>query len=214
MGKLLDKLTGKNPRDAKIAKQLKEMERRSDRNLAIADCGKLLGQCENSFNQTIQIERLNALQRRERRIGDAAQKQRIHDAAVGLLAAEEAQLALQSVTTAEDFSKALKKLGSVLRQLEKMDPSTTITKKDVRAETGMTFDDTNETAEFSERAEMVDEQFVENLIQGYSFEDCLRKAYPASNTVNLDGDFDFHSDDPGKDKAQINEILKRNAQQR
>ena len=52
--------------------------------------------------------------------------------------------------------------------------------KMVRNSLDMEFDDTNAEVDFSSRAELVDEKFVERLIQGETFEECLQKINNAS----------------------------------
>lgn len=195
---------------AKILKNLKELEKNSKHSLMIAEYGKALGISEQRFHETIALERLNALERRERHIGDYVQKERIHDAAVGLLAIEEARFELRSVSNAQEFNKAIKRLEFVLRHMQRMDSNVSITKKELREEMTLAFDNSTDTTVFAERAEKVDEQFVEFLIQGYTFDECLEKKYhvPAVGGAAPSGPaFDFSSEDPAKDKAQIDATL-------
>ena len=184
---LFNKILGRDDRESEITRHMKELDRKGERTLAIAEATAKLEECKAFFERVIRTERLNALERRDRRIGDATQKARIHDAAVGLLAVEEAQLEMRSVTNAEEFGRCMKMLQSVLGQMTRMDPGASINKKDLKEQTGAFYDDTNATQTFTDRAALVDEQFVEYLIQGYSMEECMDKKYPHQSTLSLDG---------------------------
>ena len=155
-------------------------------------------------------------ERREKRIGDAAQKSRIHDAAVGLLAVEELELELQGAGQAVDLAKAQKRMTSIIRQVHRLDSQSEITKKDYQAQLNVGFDDTNETEAFTERADMVDEQFVEYLIQGYTMEECMERKMHGSQTVatSAPSGMDFSSGNSAADNAYVNEILRKNAEKR
>ena len=107
---LMGKILGKS--DSQIIKEevRKEADRQAKLNMTIAEQYGALASCRDTFERVIAMDRLNALERREKRIGDAAQKSRIHDAAVGLLAVEELELELQGVreTAVEDLALRLK----------------------------------------------------------------------------------------------------------
>ena len=208
-----NKIRGKSDVEAYKEKINKDVNKKSKRSIDIAEYAALLETSKNTFERTIRIERLNALERREKRIGDASQKSRIHDAAVGLIAIENAEIELRSAAQAGDFADAKKKLGYVVRQINKLDPYTDISKKDIKEKMGLTFEDSNETEGFVERAEMVDEQFVEYLIQGYSMEECIAKKLPGQTVVD-GGSFDFSSGNADADAAYIDDVLRKNADKR
>lgn len=206
---LVDKILGKS--DAEILKE----QIRKDRNASMkftqemAKYSAALERAREVFQQTIDQERLNVLERRRKRMGDAAQKLRIHDAAVGLIAIQEAEMDLKSAVHAKDMTSAKKKLGFVVRQMNKLDPYNGMTKKEILAQYGGAFEDTNETESFVERSELVDEQFVEALIEGYTLEECLEKSISAP--IPQGRDFNASSQE---DMAMIDSILKKNAEKR
>lgn len=68
----------------------------------------------------------------------------------------------------------MKKLGGILRQMYRMDHNVSVTKKDLKEARNLQFDNTVEPIAFSERAALVDERFVERIIQGESIADCLQ----------------------------------------
>ena len=209
---LMGKILGKS--DSQIIKEevRKEADRQAKLNMTIAEQYGALASCRDTFERVIAMDRLNALERREKRIGDAAQKSRIHDAAVGLLAVEELELELQGAGQAVDLAKAQKRMTSIIR----LDSQSEITKKDYQAQLNVGFDDTNETEAFTERADMVDEQFVEYLIQGYTMEECMERKMHGSQTVatSAPSGMDFSSGNSAADNAYVNEILRKNAEKR
>lgn len=136
----------------------------------------------------IEAER-QRLQREElqRQQDEAAEKERIRDAVVGQLAVQEAKFDVNSIVTAQDMEIAMKKLGGILRQMYRMDHNVSVTKKDLKEARNLQFDNTVEPIAFSERAALVDERFVERIIQGESIADCLQ-AVPVGSTGPLESD--------------------------
>ena len=210
---IINKLLGKSDAQIRKEKFRKEIDKKARENMSIAEYYAILGSCKNSFEKTIRVERLNVLERREKKIGDASQKSRIHDAAVGLVAIEEAEIALKSAAQVSDMADAKKKLGFVIRQLGKLDPNTPISKQNLKSQMDFDFDDTGETEDFIERASLVDEQFVEYLIQGYSMEECMDKKLTRTASGSV-GAYDFTSGDPEADAKYIDEILRKNVDKR
>ena len=71
---LMGKILGKS--DSQIIKEevRKEADRQAKLNMTIAEQYGALASCRDTFERVIAMDRLNALERREKRIGDAAQK--------------------------------------------------------------------------------------------------------------------------------------------
>lgn len=214
MGKLAKKLMGKSEEQILKESIQKEVEKNRKQGMDVAECFALLSSCRDTFERTIRTERLNVLERRERRLGDAAQKSRIHDAAVGLIAVEEAEIELRGAVQASEMEKARKKMGAAVRQIGKLNPDTGLTKQDVKNRMNVTFDDSNETEAFVERADMVDEQFVEYLIQGYTMEECMEKKFTGEQATSAAGAIDFSGGNAQEDAAYIDEILRKNVDKR
>ena len=165
-----------------IKKQMKLLEDKTKRTLVLAEYSGSLQSSKSAFDQTIRTERLNALERRERQMGDSMQKQMIHDASVGLLAIQEAEFELRSLYNLQELGAAQKQIDSVLRKMYRINHYLSINGKMVKNSLGMEFDDTNAEVDFSSRAELVDENFVERLIQGATFEECLKKVNNAAKS--------------------------------
>lgn len=210
---IMDKILGKSDEQIFKEKVRKEADKKAKKSMTVAEYYAILGTCKDTFERTIRTERLNVLERRERRVGDAKQKSRIYDAAVGLIAIEEAEIELRGAVQASDLAKAKKKLGFVVRQIGKINPDTSISKKEIKEKMGVAFDDSNETETFIERAELVDEQFVEYLIQGYSMEECMEKKLPGMHATESGG-FDFSSGNSEADAAYIDDVLRKNVDKR
>ena len=63
---------------------------------------------------------------------------------------------------------------------------------------------------------MVDEQFVEYLIQGYTMEECMERKMHGSQTVatSAPSRIDFSSGNSAADNAYVNVIVRKNAEKR
>lgn len=170
-----------------IRSQLKKLEDKTKRTLILAEYSGSLALSKSAFQQTITTERLNALQRRERQMADSMQKQMIHDAVIGLLAIEEAEFELRSLYNMQDLQAAQKQISSVLSKMYRVNHYLSINGKQVKNSLGMEFDNTIAEVNLDARAELVDEQFVENIIQGATLEECLQKVNNASRLSSSGG---------------------------
>lgn len=170
-----------------IKAQLKKLEDKTKRTLILAEYSGSLALSKSAFQQTITTERLNALERRERQMGDSMQKQMIHDSVIGLLAIEEAEFELRSLYNMQDLHAAQKQITSVLSKMYRVNHYLSINGKQVKNSLGMQFDNTNVEVNLDARAELVDEQFVENIIQGATVEECMKKVNNASRIISSGG---------------------------
>lgn len=153
---------------------LKDIRHMENRTKMLAEMSGQLGMCERNFENIIRVSRLNAIKRRAAQLSDAGEKERIRDAALGLLAVQEARFDLSSIATSQDLERSMKRLSSILRQMYRMDHYISVTSGDLKKSRGVTFDSTVEQDLFTDRAQMVDERFVERIIQGESIEECMR----------------------------------------
>ncbi len=159
-----------------IAKEMKILEAKEKRTLKFAEYAGLLAQSKAAFERTLDIERLNALKRRKEGLSDITERSRIHDACIGLLAVQETEFELASARNAADFKQAEKNIKKLLGKLYYIASPDALSKKEYKANLGTDFEDAAEPVTFSERAEMVDEKFVEWIIQGYSMQECIKKS--------------------------------------
>lgn len=161
-----------------IEKEMRALEQREKRAMRLAQYGGVLGGCRDAFERTISIERLNALKRRRENLSDATQKVRIHDACVGLLAVQEAEFELSSAQSARDEVTAQRSMKRLLSKLYRLSPQDSVSKKDYVGSLGMEADNTADVTGYSERAGLVDDRFVEWIIEGFTLKECLNKSMP------------------------------------
>lgn len=174
MDDLKNVFSTKTPEQIYAEGVLKDIRHLENRTKMLAEMSGQLGMCERSFENIIRVSRLNAIKRRAAHLSDAGEKERIRDAAIGLLAVQEARFDLSSITTSQDLERSMKRLSSILRQMYRMDHYISVTSGDLKKSRGMEFDNTVEPDLFTDRAKMVDNRIVERLIQGESIQDCLR----------------------------------------
>ena len=198
-----------------INREMKKLKKRTNRTMTVANYAGNLERCKMIFGQTIASERLVALERRKNNLSDQMQMARIRDAAVGLLAAQEVEMELKSVESAQDLAYAEKSMKKMLGKIYRMNHYLSITKKDLKNELGMQFDDSVETMDFSDRVEILDEGFIEDLVAGQRFSDVLKRKTANTaqiNSIPLDS-IDFSAAvKQGAD--DIKDILKDDAEQR
>ncbi|MCD7919578.1 MAG: hypothetical protein LUG45_05800 [Clostridiales bacterium] len=205
-----------SPEDAFVDKTVKKIRQRQEHAQTIAAYAAQLEECRLFFQHTVDSSRLNVLRRREARVSDAMEKERIHDAVIGLLAVEEAKLDLSSISSAKDMDYAMRNLEKILRQMYRMNAgSTSLTKKELRENMGMEFEDTMEPITFSSRAELVDERFVERVIQGYSIKECIEQTNVTGTGAADMGGINFEAPpDAKKITSDEEQILKNRAGRR
>lgn len=201
--------SGKTPEELYAESVLKEISRRESRAKMVAEMAGQLDQCKRAFRTDIQTSRLSALRRRQAHLTDNAEKERIRDDVIGLLAVEEAEFDLNSIATAQDMERAMKRLSGLLRQMYRMNRNISVTSKELKESRNLEFDNTVEPVAFSARAELVDERFVERIIHGESIEECIQTA-PLGDAVRpVPDQFDFGAPDDGKtaqdDRAWLRE---------
>ena len=150
-----------------VKKTLNEIRKASDRGVAIARCHEELARCKQYFESVVRNESFNARKRAERRMPAGDQKDRIHDAVVGLLAVEEVTMDLKSIRSALELEEACKRMSKVMwKMLFMSDDGTLKTPGTVKKLFGVVIDDTEEPVTLSDRAELVDEGFIARMIQG------------------------------------------------
>lgn len=178
MDEMKNVFSKKTPEQIYVESVLKEIRQRDDLIKTVSQMSSQLDHCQRAFDNAIRISRINALRRRQAHLSDAV---------VGQLAVQEAKFDVNSIVTAQDMEIAMKKLGGILRQMYRMDHNVSVTKKDLKEARNLQFDNTVEPIAFSERAALVDERFVERIIQGESIADCLQ-AVPVGSTGPLESD--------------------------
>lgn len=173
-------------------KEKRTLDAKAARQRKIEDCAAVLRDCRFTFNKTINVENSLAAEMRRKGYPTTKQHARVKDAAVGILIVDQALYELKSINTETDLNSALNKMGMALRQLRRIDNSSTAvsgsTEKIIRQwyPTGLSSEEIAKDLEDPSLPEVpldissiVDESFVQNMMQGDSFELCMLKRQQA-----------------------------------
>lgn len=177
---------------AAAAKDYKATEKRlaakEKRQLQIEECSAVLRDCRATFQKSIAVENALAGEMRRKGYDTAKQRTRVREAAIGILVVDQALFELQSINSEADLNSAMNKMGMALRQMKRVDNNTAaisgstqrIVEKwypgalsqEIEAEDGAEMP-SMEVPEV-ERSK-IDNTFVENLMNGDSFEIAMFK---------------------------------------
>ena len=173
-------------------KEKRTLDAKASRQRKIEDCAAVLRDCRFTFNKTINVENSLAAEMRRKGYPTTKQHARVKDAAVGILIVDQALYELKSINTETDLNSALNKMGMALRQLRRIDNSSTAvsgsTEKIIRQwyPTGLSSEEIAKDLEDPTLPEVplditsiVDETFVQNMMLGDSFELCMLKRQQA-----------------------------------
>ena len=173
-------------------KEKRTLDAKASRQRKIEDCAAVLRDCRFTFNKTINVENSLAAEMRRKGYPTTKQHARVKDAAVGILIVDQALYELKSINTETDLNSALNKMGMALRQLRRIDNSSTAvsgsTEKIIRQwyPTGLSSEEIAKDLEDPSLPEVseeihsiIDEAFVQNMMMGDSFELCMLKRQQA-----------------------------------
>ena len=173
-------------------KEKRTLDAKAARQRKIEDCAAVLRDCRFTFNKTINVENSLAAEMRRKGYPTTKQHARVKDAAVGILIVDQALYELKSINTETDLNSALNKMGMALRQLRRIDNSSTAvsgsTEKIIRQwypnglcseEIAKDLEDPTLPEVPLDISSIVDESFVQNMMQGDSFELCMLKRQQA-----------------------------------
>ncbi len=148
----------------KIVKEVKKDKKQAYK---VMEMSGDLAKCEDFFINVIRNECINIERRRKLRVSDREEKGRVRDAVIGFLAVEELALDLPSVQSEQMLENALGRLSRITMKMQLMAPGTpSIGMKDIFKEINSKLDNSVEPVPLALRAELVDEIFVNQLIQG------------------------------------------------
>ena len=174
----------------------------------ITNCVILMKDCRKKFVSTIMNERDIATKKKRSGIPTDREKTRIHEAAIGILTVDTALFDLQSISSEADLNKAMNNMGKALRQLIRLDNSTTAITSSAKnfidmfypsfkslvneSENYTAVKKTTESAKKGQPTDIVsiyeipqeirariNDTFVENLLAGDSYEMAMFKAVNA-----------------------------------
>lgn len=111
-----------NKRQKRFDKILKEKETRQKMQ---GECAAVLNECRTAFSRCINTERARSNRKRAEGYDTSVEEARIREAAVGIMIVDEAKYKLQAISSESDLNMAMNRLGMALRQLHRMDNSST-----------------------------------------------------------------------------------------
>lgn len=192
----------KNSREQKnLQKQYLKNDKRREKTLErtkqIDSCFATIEACERSFKKTIRSERARADEMMMKGYPAEEARERIREAAIGLLVADRAKYDLRGTPSEASFNSAVNQLGIALHQLKKLDKSTaavgTSAKKALQEwypypleENAADKDPLAQLKLPQEMLQRIDKNFVNNLMAGDSFETCMAKSVVTRDTYNPD----------------------------
>lgn len=112
-----------------VEKEYKRMEalraKRGSRQKHITECIVVMKDCKTKFNQAIADERKIAMKKNHSGIPTDRERNRIRDAAIGILTADMALFDLESISSEADLNAAMNQMGKALFQMIRLDQSNT-----------------------------------------------------------------------------------------
>ncbi len=187
--------------DKLYAKNEKAHKKQENRQLQIMDCRAVLEECRLSFQKSIMVENSRAAEMRRRGFPCNEQRARVREAAIGILVVDQALFELKSITSESELNGAMNKMGMALKQLRRLDNSSTAISNSTRKTLMQWYPypleenegDKSVYTELEVPAELrdkIDANFVANLMDGDSFEMCMMKANqsPSDNLMNFSDD--------------------------
>lgn len=194
--------------DAEYKRMEKLRAKRNNRHEHIVECVTTMKDCRTSFNQAIMTERDIAKRKQRTGLPVDRERTRIREAAIGILTVDMALYDLETIRSEADLNAAMNQMGKALKQLIKLDNATpnisnssrkfidlfypgfrniveetenyTYVKKDkVTSKSGEAMDIASMYEIPEEIRNRIDSTFVENLMQGDSYEMAMFKAQHA-----------------------------------
>ncbi len=173
--------------DKQFAKNEKSRKALETRQKKIMDCRAVLEECRTSFQKSILVENSRAAEMRRRGFPCNEQRARVREAAIGILVVDQALFELKSITSESELNGAMNKMGMALKQLRRLDNSSTAisgaTKKTLMKWYPYPLEENEGDKSVYTQLEVpaeirdkIDADFVGNLMDGDSFELCLMKA--------------------------------------
>lgn len=180
--------------DKIFAGMQKGQDERVARQMKINTCEVQLKSCDRVFTDVIHDECSTARELEESGFEADTQRARIRQAAMGRLVVKRTLIELQSVATEQQLNKAINNLGVAIRQMHRVTNYSTqgVSRRNRKAVTNMLpteedaavfdiIDDENFPIP-PEVADKVNESFVNNLMDGMTFEECMKfKGAPLSS---------------------------------
>ncbi len=192
------------------------MAKENTRREHISDCVVLMKDCRKKFAATIAEERNIAKEKSFSNLPTKREEDRVKEAAIGILTVDMALFDLDSISSESDMNKAMNSMGKALRQLVRLDNSTTAISASARNFIDMFFPGfkamvaegenytavkrTSGSAKSGQPTDLVsiyeipkeirdriDSAFVDNLMKGDTYEIANFKAQKGSTVKQAEG---------------------------
>lgn len=162
----------------------KDKRKKYSREEKISDCHVVLDDCYNFFRNTIIIENSRNREIRKKGLFDNSHRDRVREAAIGMLVIEQAKLELDNIRTDGDLNRAINQMGMALKQIQRLDNtseavSTSTTKVLKKWYPYPLEENAADKSYYSQLVvpddirDRIDDEFIDGLLNGDSFDICL-----------------------------------------
>lgn len=206
----------------KIIKKNKDYVSRQEK---IMDCRAALAECYDFFQRSIIIENARNAELESTGLLDSDHRDRVREAAIGMLIAKQAIIKLEHINNDGELNRTINQMGMALRQVQRLDDSTNAisysTKKTLKRWYPYPLEENIADKEMNTQLavpqdirDKIDNDFIDGLIDGDSFDECLmRSVRKSKNKSKLKSDYDakmdFINDALSDDEsAQLDEAMK------
>lgn len=146
---------------------MKELAKETKQSNKVTELTGELAKCEDFFLSVIRAASVNIEKRRKLRVSDRNERDQVRDAVIGFLATEELDLDLPTLRNEQKLDQAVMRLTKITLKMQLMAPGVpSIGMKDVFHEMNQNQDVSLEPSALSMRAGLVDEGFVNKLVEG------------------------------------------------
>lgn len=214
--------------EREIKEEHKKLEKRSKPRIArqekIMDCRAVLEECYNFFQNTIIIENARTAELESSGLFDNDHRDRVREAAIGMLIAKQAIIKLERINTDGELNSTINQMGMALRQIQRLDDSTNAisysTRKILNKWYPYPLEENEADKELNEKLavpsdirDRVDDEFISALIDGVSFDECLRRSVGKKRESKIKNDYDVKMDMINKafaddDSSDLDEAMK------
>lgn len=218
--------------EGKIEREIREIYKKTEkkeksqiaRREKIMECRAVLDECYNYFQNTIIIENSRTNDLESKGYIDNDHRDRVREAAIGMLVAKQAIIKLKRITTDGELNSTINQLGMALRQIQRLDNSTNAISYSTRKELNKWYpyplEENKADKEMREKLEVpadirdrVDDEFITSLINGVSFDECVKRSVSKKKSSKTQNDYDMKMDMinkafPDEDSLDLDEVMK------
>lgn len=173
--------------EEEFKKQEKKLKERAAREEKIMDCRAVLEECYKFFQNLIIIENARTRDLEEAGLFDNDHRDRVREAAIGMLITKQAIIKLERVNTDGELNSTINQMGMALRQIQRLDDSSNAislsTRKTLKKWYPYPLEENEADREKNTQLvipqnirDRIDDEFISGLIEGDSFDECLERS--------------------------------------